>query len=66
MILENEINEKLKILKTMKYLQQYINTEETWSVRFPMIKKITVFRKSDVGILKSIFVGTLVNRKISL
>ena len=35
-------------------------------MRFPIMKKIITIRKSDLGILKSIFDGTLVNTKIKL
>ena len=67
LILENEKHEKQKNLKTMKYLQQFKYRPRNFVgvLRFPMIKKIIVFRKSDVGILKVIFDGTLVNTKIN-
>ena len=57
-------NEKQKNLKTTKYLQQYRSRNLVGA--FPHDKKIIAFRKSEVGTLKSIFDGTLVNTKIKL
>ena len=59
-------NEKQKNLKTTKYLQQLKYRSRNLVGAFPHDKKIIAFRKSEVGTLKSIFDGTLVNTKIKL
>ena len=59
-------NEKQKNLKTTKYLQQLKYPSRNLVGAFPHDKKIIAFRKSEVGTLKSIFDGTLVNTKIKL
>ena len=59
-------NEKQKNLKTMKYLQQHKYRSGNLVGAFPHDKKIIAFRKSQVGTLKIIFDGTLVNTKLKL
>ena len=59
-------NEKQKNLKTTKYLQQLKYPSRNLVGAFLEDKKIIAFRKSEVGTLKSIFDGTLVNTKIKL